>query len=465
MSNTGNDLFKYFVLRSILKYDLYWLDKNEDGSWRVGERSKSTRKVFPIFDPDITPEILSTMRDQMAVLEFEKGSVLDMRVRANDANFQDDSPVYQAMLRGDFREIYFLMKEQIEISRIKDEDMEKREEGKWLEPFSYKNCKNEQEKKKMDFALAKATEYSRGFCIKSPGRAHDYLDVGDVYLYSLNTTIKNKDESTRQVDIPENAIHVFHNGEINRDEIHGNGPKQAIKKEFLPIAENFIENSNFKNKHEFATRFADAYLAEAIEEKLSKGEGLDKRELRFLYEVHRRAKLFEIVSRKIVGKMDRLRSANLTNYRNSLSLMSQTRPMEVIRTEHLHKVYAQMFDVPVEEVHWHPFSHRNIGPSEVPKNAKVLVCKALELFSRDGLKDKNLKYLVGDLFVGQTATQVNFGELEEVTGKMGFSPHAYTKDFKHLKKIMSIELTEKDKEEISSGKYKMDFPDAFDPRL
>jgi len=249
----GNMKFEYYVLRSILKYDLYWLDKNEDGSWKTGERSNNTKKEFPTFDPDITPGILSKMRGILLVLEQEPGNVEDMIEDLPE--YHRGSPVYEAIKNADFRELYYLIKEEIELSRLKDEDIESVEGGEWLPVFSYKNCKNEIEREKVARALAKATEYSRDFCLKGLSTADEYLMAGDIYLYNVKTHLKAKGNRPRVVNIPEIAIHIYGGQIISDKEVHGNGENQSIKKEYLGIAKKFIEESDFSNKDEFVVRF------------------------------------------------------------------------------------------------------------------------------------------------------------------------------------------------------------------
>jgi len=461
----GADIhFVYFVLRSVLKYDLYWLDKNEDGTWRAGTRDKSTKKEFPIFDADMTPEVLAKMRERLAVLEFEPGRLLDM-VEGALPEFQDDSPIYNAIKNGDFRELYYLTKEEIEISRVKDEDIESREVGKWLPVYSYKDCGTPEEKKKMARELSRATEYSRGFCIKSPITADTYLSKGNVYLYSLKTTVRTNKDKTKVVPIPEIAIHIFNDGNINGKEIHGNAPNQGIKKEFLPVAEKFVAESNFKNKDQFENKFADAYIYENIKEKIEKDEALDKRELAFLRELYRKVELFDILNAKGVGDMDRLRSAALTNFIEKMIGRERNRTPGELRTMLLREHYSKIFEVSPEEILFHPYQTQVVEISQIPKNTKVLICNTARIVYKDRNHTKDLKYIVGDLYAGGDS-RINLQSIEEVTGVLREFPTMPIETLKNLKKVSGIVLTEKDRKDISQGLYiSTSFPSVTDSRI
>ncbi len=477
--------FKYYVLRSILQYDLYWLDEKTDeqiekeekenldlgnkdkkvSKWVHGKRNVGSIKEFPTFDPDIAPGVLGQMRQYINIIQTMGFGVVSNGLIPMESGL--------AVLNADFRDLYSAIRDEIESTRYKEEDLESREEGRWLPVFTIKGLDTEEEKDQIALKLAKQVQFSRGFCIKGVATARDYLNRGDIYIYNIKAKTKGtKERKTKLINIPEIAIHIIKNHKaeesINPLEIHGNGTNQGIEKEYLPIARKFIAESKFANKDEFELKFADAELLIEVKGKIanikSGGGNLSARELRFLYEIYRRVETFESGS---ANTMQILREKRIAAYFGAFN-------EEMI----MNSGYAERKKKEADGLRLKDFN-RMFGPnvSEVIVSAgrdepwRALTKYMSQVINR--IKDfkKGRKIVLGSLNLKFGGIK-DLGNLEEITGSFflpsdkdagGLDPKNKLHSLGKLSWVGGIELTDEDKRKILSGEI-YSFPEPEDPR-
>ncbi len=492
--------FAYLVLGTILKYDLYWMEKNEDGAFRTGERSKGTKKEFPIFDPDQSPVIIGFLKDCISFLLEINDPKADFNgithTRFQNLFAGDVDSLKKAYGNGDIREMYFILKEHVETSQIKESQIEGIEKEEWLPAFSFRNCETEEEKNEVAKSLAKATKYSRGFCIKSIITAYEYLSKGDIYLYYSTKQIRRKDGRLQDLGIPEIAIHILREQvnvkgsimeteRINPKEIHGNGPNQGINKAYLGVARKWIAESEFENRDEFEVKFADAEMFAIVEDKIDKlpeGEDLNARELKFLYQLYRSFqtfelnnsfgnKIFNLVSireMEIQKKIQKgINNESLGEKHNDVVTQSEG---EMKRND-----YAKMFSCKKENVIIGSYVDQSRKGLLEYKNSlskpglTVLDASMFlgyyhedEFDFEEGFFSNSLQVVIGNVEIGDCPSLKN---IREICGKLKNLRHEMKlKDLGQLKKVSGIELTEEDKVKILSGKISQ-FPMPNDPRL
>lgn len=396
-------VFEYFFLRNLLKYDLYWLDMDDGGDFINQERTKNSTKPFPTFDPDLTPEIISKMKEYMAIM--------DKKVETPNPNFGEE--IKKAMEEGDFRLLYSTIREDILLTRINDNEVESVSKGEWLPPFSVNGLTDQDKLDAVAQNLAKATEYSRGYCLKSPGTALDYLKKGDIYLFNV---VKKVKRSNRElvVNVPEIALHVFNkvdeNGisyrEINPSEVHGNDYGQGMKRQYLNDLEKFISQGGFVNSEEILLKFEDKLMLEQVGKRVDDfvqgGEDLSERELRFLYEVYRPISFFEISATSQTW-MSSLREKRLERIRKETLSSDFHKNYHVDITNQIQQQdFAKMFNTTPDNV---AICHRHVGPSltstfleSQSDSIEVFVCNEVYL-SKARRIPKNLKVIVGGVML------------------------------------------------------------------
>jgi hypothetical protein len=484
--------FRYLVLGTILKYDIYWLDKNPDGNWFSRERRNKNKDLdFPMFDNDIMPEVLAVLRDKINTISTEIGSQPIAEIDA-------DSQIGKALLEGNIREMIWQIRENITLSRIDYSQVNETIDQKWLPSFSFKNKdgsdKTEIEKLEIAYQLAKEVSFSRGFCIKSPSTAYEYLSNGDVYVYNvrykvdLNKGKKDKDgrdiaTDIREVVVPEIAIHTLRavsldtnkkTGKviINPKEIHGNAPNQGINKEYLEVARKWVSESDFANKDEFEVKFADAEMLAVIGDKIynliNGGEDLNSRELKFLYQVYRKVEHFEIHRDGTSRELENLKEVRLDILMELKFKNGEYNSKDL--SEQYNLDYSKMFDCKPEEVFLIDYKQ---PLKELPKNIKVLVgnIDEITLFFLDKKYLQKIEVIVGNV---TSRLLEYFTGLREVTNfvylRSSMTPsHISDK----LQKIHGIEINLSDKDIIlkstfhnHNGEYpEWSFPGNTDPRI
>jgi hypothetical protein len=484
--------FIYFVLRSVLEYDLNWLDTDEAGTFKYKqrERTKTNRSHFPIFEPDLTPEILARMREFMAINEFSGFERLSDAVRGALPEYAASSPLNRAMLNGDFRTMYNIFRERVKLGRIdRRQIIEKVSEG-WLPPVTYEGVK-ESDRAKVAQRVSDLTVSSHGFCIKSPTTANDYLRRGDLYFYMVKYKVdRNKGKKDAEgnvlppdiieVEIPEIAIHIEKisglshqkDGEImyriNPHEVHGDGPKQGILPEFMPIARKWIEDSNFENKDAFIVKFADAEMLSVVKKKIENlpdGEDLNTRELRFLYEIYRLVTTFQVdsVSNDEVDRLKELRFEKITRRGDvPLNIEGRIARMDI----------AKMFGVEPDEVF---FAHSSSDIYHISEKTKVLVVHRIgqrdldetaraykEMFEQG--RTIGVKTVVGKIHTDELNF---FPNLEEVTDRIMLVHNVPVKKVpKRLARVKGFEFKKggvlRELKKAEKAKKGTSWPNAFD---
>ena len=100
-----NSKFKKLMLNTILQWDFEWLDKNEDGSWKVKEtrRGKNTRDDFPQTD-NYTHDVLSKMNELLNMLNDKVGN---RDGSPNLARITYGDEAVKIAQSGDIRLLYF----------------------------------------------------------------------------------------------------------------------------------------------------------------------------------------------------------------------------------------------------------------------------------------------------------------------------------------------------------------------
>lgn len=429
--------FAVLMLRTVLKHDIYWMDKDEEGEWDTGERgSRNLELDFPIFDSDLTPEILAQL----------KGYVLNSIAIGGKARYgfyglEDEEEFGKAYEQGDIRKTYFLLKEEIQLSRFNYEQVVKKEKESWQEVFTFKNCQTEEEKRVVANSLSKAVKNSRGFCLKSPSTAYDYLSSGDIYIYNVEYSVDlNKGKKNnlgedllpnlKKVTIPEIGVHVFRdkNGKesINPKELHGNAPNQGIRPEFLGVAKKWVSESNFNNKDEFETKFADAEMLEDVKKKVDNlekgGPDLDSRELKFIYQIYRQSEGFELSN---IAQF----YVDITNLRNIRCGIIDTseRDFDLKLEEQEKKDFVKMFET--ENI---LSLGRTVNKPDLRNSGKEkIVVGSVSLTDLDLAYLSNTEEITGELHLRCNYGQEGFEERLKMLSK--------------LKKVNGIEISDEDK--------------------
>lgn len=345
MASLSDRRFEIFVLGSILRYDYDWLTKNPDNSWKTGIRSKKTEKPFPVFETDVAPVVLAKMRELYAYVDMKEFKTIGPMVAQANPELSPDHPFRIALDKGDFREMYFALREEVLLSRIDEKDVLERVNMGWTR-YSTEHATTQDEKMEVANQVAIATRYSRGFCIKAPSTAlYSYLEkgkgeskvVGDIYLFAVRKLVMKPRENpdvpeteqeleTRKknavwLEVPEVAIHIIRHKDgtesVNAKEVHGNIEGQGIAPEYLQIAKDFVmqkkkdangndtEEFRFSNAAELGIKFADTVMYNRVKAKIDNlgkidpetrelQKDLEPNELKFLYQIYRPVEGFEL---------------------------------------------------------------------------------------------------------------------------------------------------------------------------
>lgn len=485
LANNYDDLgFIYFVMRSLLKYDIHWENR----------QSKNTTKVFPTFDT-YSPGVLAQIYDIFKFHTNETDTVGDIVARVINGSrvLAGNVTLIQAAESGDFKTMYQVLRRRAQIEKQKREGLESVEgTGSWVQivvengvkkvrsKFSFKDEKgnelSKEDKEKEATRLAELGMNSDNFCFKGVGTAYSYLQTGDIYIY----TVKKKgqvevgtDENGEKVfedfllDVPEIAFHVFHDGNINMKEIHGNAENQGITSEYVRVFAEFIEG-RFKNSNEITEqRLLDAQMYDVVKKKLKKGLDLSREELLFIFEVYRKAEEpFDLnPSGSLLVPSLTLRWFENYCKKNTLK----------VDYENASKYgYMELFGIKDSE-YLPALQYKNsyhLGYPEGIGGGIRMVSGDLETFEIEGSRKNeqkkydfsSLEYVTGSVSLFAT----NLPKLKEIFGVFRCVTDGggvvKRENFPNLEKIHGIALTKKDKENIFSGSIKY-FPPKNDPRV
>ena len=248
--------------------------------------------------------------------------------------------------------------------------------------------------------------------------------------------------------VPEVAIHIKKNKEtgeefINPNEVHGNGPNQGIKSEYLEVARQFVMQKKpdgtfrFTNAQEFEMKFSDTIMFNNVKDKIEKlkdgGKDLVPNELKFLYEVYKQITSFEL-NGHMKAKMEELRKLRYGILRSKKPEISGRhivyRKQEDFEREQIRTDYEIMFDVKFEEIF-------------IQKEKKPL------------LNPERIKVFVGDFVYPNTGTE-EFVNLEEITGKLFLNKGGTDRRefFTRVKKINGITITDDVREKLINNTLK-----------
>ncbi len=463
-----DDRFVLLVLGSLLNYDVNW-----------NKRDGNDSMDFPTF-PSNGHAILGKMYTFYSILEeiafeFEKTEQGKSLIISDEVLFDLGGLEYEEAKTKSFKEVFLMFKNVEDLSkeaRVGSETVPG--SGKWKQKFSFVDKDggqiSEKDKRLIATQLAESCESSEDLCLKGYSKAKEYLESGDIYIYTITKKGKRKDGTRFTFEVPEVVIHIKMDTDgrefVNPSEIHGNAPNQGIYPEFLPIARKWIEESEFENKDEFEVKFADAEMFAQIEDKLNKIEALIKndvevtqggkddltpQELKSLYQIYRSVTSFEIGAfgntvndkvRKLKGK--RFRILTIENYKSTL----------IRDTDFINNDYQNMFGCKSKQI----ISSYSGGDSS--KHCSFDTGEKIDLTDR--LIEHNFVAILGDT---NTHLLNKLKTVKEITGELirfdiDFDPEV----IRRLTYIHGIFLTDEDKEKIISGKIDK-FPMPNDPRL
>lgn len=470
----GNFLFMQYVITEVLHYDFYFLSRDlQTGKWK-NERRKDLKDrrnycgAFPQFESDFSPLILSRMSTYIDASD-------DINVLRQKTQ---DEKIIQAVQKKDFREMYFYIRERVlEEKRVLEGLKIVPGEGKWLndgKPFSIKglDIDKPKDKEKIDeqvYGVMRATQYSKGQCIKEYKKGLEYLKDGDIYIYSVNKT----DIEGKVYPVSAIAIHVFNDGRINSNEIHGDGESQGIEPEYLEIARAFVnqkekiigedgierEEYRFANAQEFDIKFADTIMYNRVKDKVEKlGKSdengkpypdLEPNELKFLYQIYRPVEGFELgTGGGLKNKVDALKHLRLQKIGNKkVDLITAEK-------EQMNIDLIKMFSCLPENVYY-KIRGQAVDLKELTSNIKVVVG---DLF-RESVSVPRGMSPWDFVFSAQS-------ELEVVTGTMSLDMTQYPKN---LKEVAGITITPEDRKEMeesaANGFGSIHFPSESDSRV
>jgi hypothetical protein len=489
--SSGTDFqFYLFVMGNVLKFDRDWLDQNPGGGWKRDVRKKGTKMAFPIFDTDNSPQVLALMKDLILYRIRPKQYARAFETQHSDL-LDKRGPYERAFLEGDFRRMYLILLEEFSKTRIKDEDVTRKEVLGWIKPYTFSNKKNQKEKDEVAREVSTVTKYSRGFCIKSPTMATNYLSSGDLYFYIVRKYYLGKDGKEKFVEVPEIAFHVFHDGRINPNEIHGDGENQNIKPGYLSIAREFVMQKRFgangqqtneylfKNAEEVEIKFLDTELLNQIQTQIQRmvklnnngvrveqgGEyDLNERELKFLHEIYRPPYLFTVGN--AWGSAGNKQLRNLCSLRNSMFVRPHKEYHVGVGPYFYLNDYAKMFQVDARKIlDIRSMDGRSGTYDDLNDEVELMMVLFTTDFDFGKYKEKfgtrlpqNLKVICSNAgLMGIT----DLANLEEVTGSVKFYTQTPTlTSLGKLRKISGIELTDQDKQRILSGELK-EFPPLY----
>lgn len=237
---TYPDWLKYYAFRSVLGMGAYDKEKKE-----FGKRSKGTTKPFP----DINREALAYVLDAI-----EK--------KNNKEKINQTDEEFEKLLQGEnFAKLYAYAIDKVTPASVEQITVT---EGKWVK----------YNKGQDHMPLVESLQgHGTGWCTAGESTAKTQLSNGDFYVYYS----KDKDGKDK---IPRVAIRM-ENDKIA--EVRGIGPDQNMDPYIGDVVKEKM--TEFPDGKLYEKKSADMKYLTEIENKIKKGEKLNKEELEFIYEV------------------------------------------------------------------------------------------------------------------------------------------------------------------------------------
>lgn len=245
---TYPDWLKYYATRSILSMGEYNKERKA-----FTKRTEGTTKPFP----DLNREALAYVLD-----------VIDKKYKGEKINLAtleaEDKEQFQKLLQGEnFAKLYAWAVEKV---TPESQDLLTNTEGEWV--------KYDQDSDHMPL-VESLQGHGTGWCTAGESTAQTQLEGGDFYVYYSN-------DKDGKATIPRVAIRM--NGE-DIGEVRGIAAEQNLDPYIGGVVQEKLKE--FPDGAEYEKKTEDMKFITAIENKVKKGEELNKDELIFLYEINR----------------------------------------------------------------------------------------------------------------------------------------------------------------------------------
>ncbi|MDP3725101.1 MAG: hypothetical protein Q8R20_01370 [Nanoarchaeota archaeon] len=240
------DWLKYYAVRSVLGMGEFDKEKKQ-----FTKRSKGTTKPFP----DLNREALAYVLD--VIEKKHKGEAPNLAILEDE-----DKEQFEKLLAGEnFAKLYALAIEKVTPTAVEQLSIT---EGKWIK----------YEKNSDPMPLVESLQgYGTGWCTAGESTAEAQLKNGDFYVYY---SFDNRGNPT----IPRVAIRT-QEGRIA--EVRGIAAEQNLDPYIGDVAQEKLKE--FPDGAAYEKKSQDMKCLTVLENKMKKGQELDKEDLRFLYEM------------------------------------------------------------------------------------------------------------------------------------------------------------------------------------